>query len=181
MTHDQSDGPPACYRGDLQEDDRSRLNSLIGQKTRRLGNMQIKAWKLDQSESSITYHNNNNNNKARVKSFIHRDQLYLTNLFLRKNLENCETPPPSPPYGNMSKSKWAGSFSWLLPLHGVGAAGHTGSAWASVLNTYLSRSSSGASSEKSRYRYFSVSPRKKLSILSRGPGFTGSRTLLMEV
>lgn len=56
-----------------------------------------------------------------------------------------------------------------------------GSGWASVLKMYLSRLSSSMSSEKSRYRYFSVSPRKKLSILSRGPGFTGSQTLLMDV
>lgn len=56
-----------------------------------------------------------------------------------------------------------------------------GRGWASVLKMYLSRLSSSMSSEKSRYKYFSVSPRKKLSILSRGPGLTGSRTLLMDV
>lgn len=50
-----------------------------------------------------------------------------------------------------------------------------------MLKTKESRLSSWGSSEKSRNMYFSVSPRKKLSILSRGPGDSGSRTLLMEV
>lgn len=50
-----------------------------------------------------------------------------------------------------------------------------------MLKTNLSRLSSLGLSEKSRYRYFSVSPRKKLSILSRGIGYSGSRTLLMDV
>lgn len=66
------------------------------------------------------------------------------------------------------------------PRH-LGGDGHMGSGWASVLKTYLSGLSSSMSSEKSRYKYFSVSPRKKLSILSRGPGLAGSRTLLMDV
>lgn len=55
-----------------------------------------------------------------------------------------------------------------------------GKACASVLNTCLSGESSALLSEKSRKKYLSVSPRKKLSILSRGSGLEGLRTLFME-
>lgn len=66
-----------------------------------------------------------------------------------------------------------------LPRHR--AEVQTGRGWASVLKTKASRLSRWGSSEKSRYRYLSVSPRKKLSILSRGLGCSRSRTLSMEV
>lgn len=61
------------------------------------------------------------------------------------------------------------------------ADGQMGSGWASVLKTNLSRLIRSTSSEKSRKKYLSVSPRKKLSILSRGSGLLGLCTLLMEV
>lgn len=69
----------------------------------------------------------------------------------------------------------------LVWQHHLGGEGHMGRGWASVLKTYLSNWRSSASSEKSRYKYFSVSPRKKLSILSLGPGLAGSSTLLIDV
>lgn len=74
-----------------------------------------------------------------------------------------------------------GSFSPCSWSYGQEVEGQMGRGWASVLNTYLSRLISSGSSENSRYKYFRVSPRKKLSILSLGPGFTGSRTFPMEV
>lgn len=72
-------------------------------------------------------------------------------------------------------------WTCLPPGQRHAAEVHMGRGWASVLKTTLSRLSRLGSSEKSRYRYLSVSPRKKLSILSRGLGYFGSRTLLMEV
>ncbi len=55
-----------------------------------------------------------------------------------------------------------------------------GKGWASVLKTHWSSDTTLSSSPNNRNRYFSVSPRKKLSMLSRNPGSLGFPTSLME-